>query len=66
MKTYHDGFREGLPTENHDVWCERCQRVHGYWAMTRDEYDAIVSKKAKDLADIIDADIVAKIAGMFK
>lgn len=45
-----------LPTdaENYDVFCERCQRVHKHFPMTREDYDRLIRTKAKELAEEID------------
>lgn len=45
-----------LPTdaENYDVFCERCQRVHKYYFMTREGYQRMIDQQAKVLADEID------------
>ena len=45
--------RHDLPDEadNYDVWCERCQRVHSYYSLTKQSYDRMVFDVAKSLAD---------------
>lgn len=60
--------REDLPTDadNYDVYCERCQRVHKYYPMTREQFDKIISTNAKALADAIDAQIADEIYKKFK
>lgn len=40
--------------DNYDVWCERCQRVHKFYPMTREDYDRVIAQAAKNLADEID------------
>lgn len=58
-------YRENLPREadNYDRWCERCQRVHPHFTLTREHYDRIISEGAQKLADRIDAEIAAKVYG---
>ena len=50
-------FRDSIHTdaENYDVWCERCQKVHKHFTMTREDFDGIISNGAKEMADRIDA-----------
>lgn len=52
-----------LPTdaENYDVDCERCGRVHKYYAMTREGYQRMMREKVKALADEIDRRALAEI-----
>lgn len=50
------------PSENPDVWCERCQRVHKRYTFTQQDYDQIIATNAKALADRIDEDLANVIA----
>ena len=43
------------------VWCERCQRIHKRITFSNQDYDSVISKNAKTLADAIDADITQRI-----
>jgi hypothetical protein len=45
-----------LPSDadNYDVWCERCQRVHKHFTLTREDFARIIADGAKKLADEID------------
>ncbi len=47
-------------SENYDVWCERCQRVHRYYTFTKQDLDRVVSEGAQKLADTIDAQALAE------
>lgn len=40
--------------DNYDVWCERCQRVHRHFLLTREDFARIIARAAKQLADEID------------
>jgi len=58
-----DEFRESLhsDSENYDVWCERCQKVHRHFTFTREDHDRVISEGAKKLQEAIDAKIAADV-----
>ena len=41
-------------SENFNVWCERCQKIHPYYTFTREDHDRVISEAVKKLADRID------------
>lgn len=41
-------------SENYDVWCERCQKVHRYYTFTREDFDRVIADGAKAIADHVD------------
>jgi hypothetical protein len=55
--------QETLPrdADNYDAYCGVCRRVHPYYTMTREGYEALIRGLATDLAARIDADIAANI-----
>lgn len=59
--------RDDLPDEadNHDVWCERCQKVHRYFTFTKEDFDLVVREGAQKLADAIDAQAVSEAMKTF-
>lgn len=46
-------------SDNFDVFCERCQKVHRYYTFTQEDLQRVISDGAKALADKIDADLLA-------
>lgn len=52
--------------ENYDVWCERCQKVHKHFTMTREDYDRIIRQGAKNMADEIDRRAVEAVMEKFR
>ena len=59
--TTREQFPDVSEAENPFVWCDRCQREHRKYPMTRADYDRLVHDQAKALADRIDADILARV-----
>lgn len=56
MMGFTDDDLSHLPSDadNYDVWCERCQRVHKHFTMTREDHAGIIARAAQNLADEID------------
>lgn len=67
-----DNFRDSLhsDSENYDVWCERCQRVHRHFTFTKEDLDRVISEGGKKLQEAIDArigdEVFAKVYGDLK
>ena len=61
-------FRASLPTdaENYDVFCERCQRTHKHFFMTREGYDRMIAEGAAKVRDAVDAEIAEKVYAEFR
>lgn len=56
-----------LPSDadNYNVWCERCQRVHKHFTMTREDYAGIISRTAQNLAHEIDTRAVEEAMKLY-
>ena len=58
-----DDFRESLPLEsdNFDVYCARCKRVHPFLTMTRERYDKIIADAVENLRRRVDEEALTYV-----
>lgn len=55
------GLVDIKPEDNPDVFCDRCQKTHKKYTFTQHDYDNMVYRATKEIADTIDTEIITSL-----